>query len=112
MAKAIWEGRECDVRVDSDLEANWSVSILSGEYDPVSLIKRPAAPIIIKLRAKSRWLALEAGLRALKAQGKISDYTIESRPAEEIAAEEAEKARLAAKRAAGAKAVAEEEEAE
>jgi len=112
MAKATWEGRECEVRVDSDLEANWSVSILSGEYDPVSLIKRPAAPIIIKLRAKSRWLALDAGLRALKAQGKISDYSIEPRPAEEIAAEEAEKARRAASRVVGAKAAAEEEEAE
>ena len=111
MAKAIWEGRECDVRVDTDLEANFSVSILSGEYDPVSLIKRPAAPIIIKLRAKSRWLAMDAGLRALKAQGKISDYTIEPRPQEELDAEAAEKARLAAKRAGGAKA-AEEEEAE
>ncbi|HEX9578897.1 MAG TPA: hypothetical protein VF993_14180 [Myxococcales bacterium] len=112
MAKAIWEGKECDVRVDSDLEANWSVSILSGEFDPVSLIKRPAAPLIMKLRAKSRWLALDAGLRTLKAQGKIADYTIEPRPQEEIDAENAEKARLAAKKAAGAKAVAEEEEAE
>jgi hypothetical protein len=112
MAKAVWEGKECDVRVDTDLEANFSVSILSGEYDPVSLIKRPAAPIIIKLRAKSRWLALDAGLRALKAQGKISDYTIEPRPQEELDAEAAEKARLAAKRAGGAKAAAEEEEAD
>jgi hypothetical protein len=112
MAKAIWEGKECDVRVDSDLEANWSISILSGEFDPVSLIKRPAAPIIMKLRAKSRWLALDAGLRTLKAQGKIADYTIEPRPQEEIDAENAEKARLAAKKVAGAKAVAEEEEPE
>ena len=112
MAKAIWDGKECDVRVDTDLEANWSVSILSGEFDPVSLIKRPAAPLIMKLRAKSRWLALDAGLRTLKAQGKIADYTIEPRPQEEIDAENAEKARLAAKKAAGAKAVAEEEEAE
>jgi hypothetical protein len=112
MAKAIWEGKECDVRVDSDLEANWSISILSGEFDPVSLIKRPAAPIIMKLRAKSRWLALDAGLRTLKAQGKIADYTIEPRPQEEIEAENAEKARLAAKKVAGAKAVAEEEEPE
>jgi hypothetical protein len=112
MAKAIWEGKECDVRVDSDLEANWSVSILSGEFDPVSLIKRPAAPLIMKLRAKSRWLALDAGLRTLKAQGKIADYTIEPRPQEEIDAENAEKARVAAKKVAGAKAVAEEEEAE
>src|SRR5437763_8610812 len=110
MAKAIWEGRECDVRVDSDLEANWSVSILSGEYDPVSLIKRPAAPVIIKLRAKSRWLALDAGLRALKAQGKISDYTIEPRPQEEIDADNAEKARRAASKAGGAKAAEEETE--
>ena len=109
MAKAIWEGKECDVRVDSDLESNWSVSILSGEFDPVSLIKRPAAPIIIKLRAKTRWMALDAGLRALKAQGKISDFTIEPRPAEELAAEEAEKAKLAAKKTAGAKAAAEDE---
>ena len=112
MAKATWEGKECDVRVDTDLEANFSVSILSGEFDPVSLIKRPAAPIIIKLRAKTRWLALDAGLRALKAQGKISDYTIEPRPQEEIDADNAEKARLAAKKAGGAKAAAEEEEAE
>jgi hypothetical protein len=104
MAKAIWEGRECDVLVNTDLEANWSVSILSGEYDPVSLIKRPAAPIVMKLRAKSRWLALDQGLRSLKAQGRISDYTLEPRPAEELAAAEAEKARLAAKKAAGAKA--------
>ena len=55
--------------------------ILSGEYDPVSLIKRPAAPIIIKVRAKTRWLALDQGLRSLKAQGRISDYTLEPRPA-------------------------------
>ena len=102
MAKAIWEGKECNVRVDSDLEANWSVSILSGEFDPVSLIKRPAAPIVMKVRAKSRWLALDTGLRALKAQGKITDYTIEPRPAEEIAAEEAEKAKKKAGRAAPA----------
>src|SRR6202012_1022732 len=102
MAKAIWEGKEWDVRVDSDLEANWSVSILSGEFDPVSLVKRPAAPIIIKLRAKSRWLACEAGLRTLKAQGKISDYTIEPRPQAELDAEAAAKAKLAAKRAGGA----------
>src|SRR2546430_11191410 len=86
MAKAIWEGRECDVRVDSDLESNWSVSILSGEFDPVSLIQRPAAPVIIKVRAKTRWLALDQGLRSLKAQGRISDFTLEPRPAEEIAA--------------------------
>jgi len=102
MAKATWEGKECNVRVDSDLESNWSVSILSGEFDPVSLIKRPAAPIVMKVRAKSRWLALDTGLRALKAQGKITDYTIEPRPAEEIAAEEAEKARKKAARAAPA----------
>ena len=108
--KAIWEGRECDVRVDSDLEANWSVSILSGEYDPVSFIRRPAAPLMIKLRAKSRWLAMDAGLKALKAQGRISDYSIEPRPQAEIDAENAEKARLAAKKTAGAKAAAEEEE--
>lgn len=110
MAKAIWEGKECDVRVDSDLEANWSVSILSGEIDPVSLIRRPAAPVIIKLRAKSRWLATEAGLRTLKAQGKISDYTLEPRPQAELDAEAAAKAKLAAKKAAGAKAAAEDEE--
>src|SRR3982751_5386729 len=91
--KAIWEGKECDVRVDSDLEANWSVSILSGEYDPVSLIKRPAAPVLIKVRAKTRWLALDQGLRSLKAQGRITDFTLEPRPAEEIAAEQAEKAK-------------------
>jgi hypothetical protein len=110
MAKAIWDGKECDVRVDSDLEANWSVSILSGEMDPVSLIKRPAAPVIIKLRAKTRWLATEAGLRTLKAQGKISDYTLEPRPQAELDAEAAEKAKLAAKKVAGAKAAAEDEE--
>jgi hypothetical protein len=105
MAKATWEGKECDVRVDSDLESNWSVSILSGEYDPVSLIQRPAAPVIIKVRAKTRWLALDQGLRSLKAQGKIAGYTLEPRPAEEIAAEEAEKA----KKKGGAKVEAEEE---
>ena len=110
MAKAIWQGRECDVRVDTDLEANWSVSILSGEYDPVSLIKRPAAPVMIKVRAKSRWLALDQGLRSLKAQGKITDYVIEPRPPEELAAAEAEKARLAARRTVGTKASEEEEE--
>ena len=110
MAKAIWKGKECDVRIDSDLDENWGVSILSGEYDPVSLIKRPAAPVMIKLRAKTRWLALDQGLRSLKAQGQISDYTLEPRPAEELAAVEAEKARLAAKKAGGAKAAAEEEE--
>jgi len=93
MAKATWEGKECDVRVDSDLESNWSVSILSGEFDPVSLIQRPAAPVIIKVRAKTRWLALDQGLRSLKAQGKITEYTLEPRPPEEIAAEQAEKAK-------------------
>ena len=93
MAKAMWEGKECDVRVDSDLESNWSVSILSGEFDPVSLIQRPAAPVIVKVRAKTRWLALDQGLRSLKAQGRITDFTLEPRPAEEIAAEQAEKAK-------------------
>jgi hypothetical protein len=66
--------------------------------------------VIIKLRAKTRWLAMEAGLKALKAQGRISDYTLEPRPQAEIDAENAEKARLAAKKTAGAKAAAEEEE--
>lgn len=89
MPKAIWQGKECDVRVDSDLESNWAVSILSGASDPVSLIPRAAAPIIIKVRAKSRWLALDQGLRSLKAMGRISDYTLEPRPAEELAAAEA-----------------------
>ncbi|GAC1348237.1 MAG: hypothetical protein NVS2B9_03290 [Myxococcales bacterium] len=107
MAKAIWEGRECEVRVDSDLESNWAVSILSGELDPVSLIHRPAAPVMIKVRAKSRWLALDQGLRSLKALGRISDFTLEARPAEELAAAEAAKA----KKAAGGKVV-EEDEAE
>src|SRR5437868_836196 len=109
MAKATWEGKECNVRVDTDLESNWSVSILSGEFDPVSLIKRPAAPIVIKVRAKSRWLALDTGLRALKAQGKITDYTLEPRPAEEIAAEEAEKAKKKAGRTAAVAATDEDE---
>ena len=104
MPKAIWEGRECDVLVSKDLEANWSVSILSGEYDPVSIIKRPAAPVVIKIRAKTRWQALDQGLRSLKAHGRISDFTLEPRPAEEIAAEEAAKAKAAAKKVAGAKA--------
>jgi|GEM_PF-2025323 len=110
MAKAVWEGKECDVRIDSDLESNWAVSILSGEFDPVSLVKRPAAPVIIKVRAKSRWLALDQGLRSLKAQGRISDFTLEPRPAEELAAAEAAKAKLLAKKVAGAKAAAADEE--
>ena len=112
MPKATWEGRECDVRVEKDLEANWSVSILSGEFDPVSIIKRPAAPVMIKVRAKSRWLALDMGLRQLKAVGRITDYQLEPRPAEEIAAEEAAKAKAAAKKTAGAKAAAAEDEEE
>src|SRR5690349_1980184 len=110
--KAIWQGKECDVRVDSDLESNWSVSILSGEFDLVSLIRRHPAPVMIKLRAKSRWLAMDAGLKALKAQGKITDFSIEPRPQAELDAEAAEKAKLAAKKAAGAKAAAAEEEEE
>ena len=91
MAKAILDGKECDVRVDSDLESNWAISILSGEYDPVSIIRRAAAPIVIKVRAKSRWLALDQGLRSLKAIGRITDYTLEPRPPEEILAAEAKK---------------------
>src|SRR5260221_965155 len=100
MPKATWEGKQCDVRVETDLEANWSVSILSGEYDPVSIIKRPAAPVVIKVRAKTRWQALDQGLRSLKAFGRISDFTLEPRPAEAIAAEEAPKAKAAAKKTA------------
>ena len=110
MPKAIWNGRECDVRVDTDLESNWAVSVLSGEMDPVSLIPRPAAPVVIKVRAKTRWTALDQGLRALKAQGRISDFTLEPRPAAELAAIEAEKAKAAAKKAAGAKVAKDEEE--
>src|SRR5438445_102405 len=87
----------------------WNTGVIAAD-DPVSLIRRPAAPLMIKLRAKTRWLAMDAGLRALKAQGKISDYTIEPRPQAELEAEAAEKAKLAARKAAGAKAVAEEEE--
>jgi hypothetical protein len=86
MPKAIWEGKECDVRIDRDLESNWAVSILSGEVDPNSLVKRPAAPVIIKVRAKTRWLALDQGLRSLKAQGRISDFTLEPRSPEDLAA--------------------------
>src|SRR3954470_21642901 len=91
--KAIWEGKECAVRVDTDLEANWSVSILSGEFDSVSLLKTPPAPALIKVRAKTRWLALAQGLRSLRAQGRITDFTLEPRPADELAAEQAEKAK-------------------
>ena len=112
MPKATWEGKECDVRIDRDLEMNWAVSVLSGEKDPVSLILRPAMPVMIKVRAKSRWLALDTALRQLKALGRISDYKLEERPAEEIAAEAAAKAKAAAKKAAGAKAAAAEEDEE
>src|SRR5205085_12235923 len=104
------EGKGCSVSVGTNLVAMWSVSIVCGEHVPVSLIGRPAAPVIIKLRAKTRWLAMEAGLKALKAQGKISEFTIEPRPQAELEAEAAEKARLAAKKAAGAKPATEEEE--
>jgi hypothetical protein len=103
--KAILNGKECDVRVETDIDQNWSVSILSGEMDPVSLIPRPAAPVVMKLRAKTRWTALDQALRSLKEQGRISDFTLDPRPAEELAALEAEKAKAAAKKApAGAKA--------
>ena len=110
MPKATWNGRECDVKVDTDLENNWAVSILSGEVDPVSLTNRPAAPGVIKIRAKTRWTALDQGLRSLKAQGRITDFALEPRPAEELAAVEAEKAKAAAKKAAGAKAAAAEDD--
>src|SRR2546428_13765342 len=107
--KAIWQGKECDVRVDSDLEANWSVSILSGEYDPVSLIRRPAAPLMIKLRAKTRWRAMDAGLKAPKAQGRTSDYPTEPRPQAELEPEARGKPKPAPRKAPGPKAGAEEE---
>ncbi len=67
---------------------------------------------MIKVRAKSRWLALDMGLRQLKSAGRISDFALEPRPAEEIAEEEAAKAKAAAKKTAGAKAAAEEDEEE
>jgi hypothetical protein len=104
MAKAIWEGRECEVRVERDIESNWSVSVLSGMMDPVSLIPRPAAPIVMKLHARTRWAALDQALRSLKEQGLITDFVLEPRPAEELAALESLKAKAAAKKApAGAK---------
>lgn len=100
MAKATFNGRECEVRADRDLDENWAVSILSGEIDPNSVIQRPVAPLVMKVRATTRWIALETVLKSLKEAGRISDFVLEPRPAEELAAIEAEKAKAAAKKAA------------
>ena len=107
MATAIYEGRECQVRIDTDLTQSWAVSILSGALDELSISRRAAAPVVIKVFAKTRWTALEQGLKSLKEAGRISAYTLEPRPAEELAAIEAAKAKAAARKTAGAMAAAE-----
>ena len=104
---AVFEGRTCDVKVESDLDENWAVCILSGALDELSITRRPASPLIVKVRAKSRWTALEQGLKSMQAAGRITGYTIEPRPEAELLAIEAEKAKAAAKKVLGAKAAAE-----
>jgi hypothetical protein len=108
---AVFEGRSCDVKVESDLDENWAVCILSGALDELSITRRPASPLIVKVRAKTRWTALEQVLRSLKEAGRITDYSLEPRPEAELAAIEAEKAKAAAKKVAPAKAAAVVEEA-
>lgn len=105
---AMFEGRSCDVKVERDLDENWAVCILSGALDELSITRRAAAPLIVKIRAKTRWTALEQALKSLKEAGRIADYTLEPRPAAELAALEAEKAKAAAKKAVPAKAAPEE----
>jgi len=57
--KAIWEGKECDVRRHGprgQLERQHPLRpVRSGQPD-----RRPAVPVMIKLRAKTRWLAMDA----------------------------------------------------
>ncbi len=108
-ATATMEGRTCQVIVESDLEANFSVVVYSGQVDSVSLIPRKASPLLVKVNAKSPWLALETVLRSLKERGRIQSYEIPLRPQAELDAEAAEKAANDAKKA-GAKAAAATEE--
>jgi hypothetical protein len=84
MPKATVNGKVCDVRAVRDLENSWAIAIYSGEKDTVPVIPRDVARIVVKVHAKSRWTALDTGLRALKDQGKIDSYELEPRPADDV----------------------------
>lgn len=99
-ATAKLNGVQCQVVVERDLEANYSVVVYSGIVDSVSLIPRKAAPLIVKVNAKSAWLAADAVLKGLKAKGRIEEYELGPRPEAEVKAEEEAKAKAAAKKAA------------
>ncbi|MBS2024806.1 MAG: hypothetical protein JST92_20615 [Deltaproteobacteria bacterium] len=101
MATCVYEGKTCQVRIERDLTSNWAISVLSGEVDELSITRRAAAPLVIKVFAKTRWAALDMGLRSLKEQGRIASYEIEPRPEAELKAIEAEQARIGAKKPAG-----------
>lgn len=81
---AIIGGKKCRVTCDRDLGQNYAVSVLSGQVDRSNaLLPRADRPIVMKLHAASRWLALQTALTALKQQGLIDDFELEERPAGE-----------------------------
>lgn len=86
MAKAILpDGREWKVYATRDLDENWAVSLKSGDVVTGYPNPREFAPIVVKIRAKSKWAAVEYALKGLVESGKIKSYENDPRPAEKVA---------------------------
>jgi len=108
--KAIWEGRSAtfgSTRTRANGGQHPLGPVRPGQPDPAG----PAVPVMIKLRAKTRWLAMDAASGA-EGAGQDQPTTPSSAPQSELDARRRRRRRLAAKKVAGAKAVAVEREEE
>lgn len=86
MAKAILpDGKEWQVYVTRDLDDNWAVALKSGDRVEGYPVAREFAPILVKIRAKSQWSAVEGALTGLKQKGTIKDYVNDPKPADTAA---------------------------
>ena len=94
MAKAILpDGREWTVYATRDLDENWAVALKSGDVVTGYPNVREFAPLLVKLRAKNKWAAVEYALKGLVESGKIKSYVNDlEKPAEPAAPVKAEAA--------------------
>lgn len=83
MAKVVLpDGREWKVYATRDLDENWAVSLLSGDVVKGYPNLREFAPVVVKIRAKSKWFAVEYALKSLVEAGTIKSFENDPRPAE------------------------------
>ncbi len=78
MLKARMQGRECEVRVITDVSDNYAVEIAPILASPRKdeRYKSTPAPIVVKLHADNKDAAAKAALEMLKAAKKIDDFSL------------------------------------